>query len=119
MRRMVVLPEPLGPRSPMTSPGFTAREKPSTARRGPYHLVIPSATIAAVMVSGAGTGPGRGLRSASRPGPRHMRRRPRGLLVEVRGLLHRLVGVGVVGREEIGLLPRLHLADPLVGVEDP
>ena len=39
IRRIVVFPEPLGPRSPMTSPASTSRETPSTASRGPYHLV--------------------------------------------------------------------------------
>src|SRR5262245_8076152 len=67
MRRIVVLPEPLGPRSPMTSPRFTVRQTPSTARRGPYHLVRPSATMAAVML---GEGAARlGADQARSPGP--------------------------------------------------
>src|SRR5438067_10038791 len=46
---MVVLPEPLGPRRPTISPGPTARETRSTARRGPYHLVSCSAAMTAVV----------------------------------------------------------------------
>ena len=46
---MVVLPDPLGPRRPMTSPAPTVKETPSTARRGPYHLVIWFATMTCVM----------------------------------------------------------------------
>src|SRR5215204_4265084 len=41
MRSVVVLPAPLGPRKPYTSPRRTVRRTPSTARRSPYRLVSP------------------------------------------------------------------------------
>src|SRR5262245_27665888 len=39
MRRAVVLPEPLGPSSPNTSPDATDRVRSSRARKRPYSLV--------------------------------------------------------------------------------
>src|SRR5437763_16507474 len=45
MRKIVVLPEPFGPSSPMISPASTARDIRSTARRGPYHFVSWSAAM--------------------------------------------------------------------------
>src|SRR5258707_15751819 len=39
MRKIVLLPEPLGPSRPTISPGSIAKETSATARRGPYHLV--------------------------------------------------------------------------------
>src|SRR5829696_336538 len=41
MRSVVVLPAPLGPRKPYTSPRRTVRRTPSTAKRSPYRLVRP------------------------------------------------------------------------------
>src|SRR5437763_2994251 len=35
---MVLLPEPLGPSSPTTSPSAMENDTSRTARRGPYHL---------------------------------------------------------------------------------
>ena len=46
MQRMVVLlPEPLGPRNPVTTPGSTVNDKLSTATVDPYFLVRPSTVI--------------------------------------------------------------------------
>src|ERR671934_2704972 len=45
MRKIVVLPDPLGPRSPMISPESTASDTRSTARRRPYHFVSCSAAM--------------------------------------------------------------------------
>src|SRR5260370_12399118 len=39
MRKIVLLPEPLGPSRPTISPCSIAKETSVTARRGPYHLV--------------------------------------------------------------------------------
>src|SRR5271163_2377008 len=39
MRKIVLLPEPLGPSRPTTSPCSMAKDTSVTARRGPYHLV--------------------------------------------------------------------------------
>ena len=44
MRRVVVLPAPLGPRKPVTSPGSTANDTSVTARTGPKRLVSPTAS---------------------------------------------------------------------------
>ena len=41
MRRVVVLPEPLGPRKPVTRPGSTVKERSSTASTGPKCLERP------------------------------------------------------------------------------
>ena len=45
MRMVVVLPAPLGPRKPSTSPGWTVKLMLSTAVSGPYCLVSDSALI--------------------------------------------------------------------------
>jgi hypothetical protein len=42
MRRVVVLPEPFGPRNPVTAPGRTCAVSRSTARVAPKRLVSPS-----------------------------------------------------------------------------
>src|SRR5690242_2221864 len=41
MRRVVVLPAPLGPRNPVTRPGRASNDRPSTARTVLYTLVSP------------------------------------------------------------------------------
>src|SRR5258707_8407618 len=61
IRRIVVLPEPFGPSSPMTSPAATSRDTRSTASRGPYHLESWSATMTGGMA-------GSDHRTAGRPG---------------------------------------------------
>lgn len=38
MRNVVDLPAPLGPRKPVTTPGRTVNDKPSTAVTRPYRL---------------------------------------------------------------------------------
>src|SRR2546428_6706310 len=48
---MVVFPEPLGPRRPMTSPAPTSSDTPSTASLGPYHFVSLSATMMGLMMN--------------------------------------------------------------------
>ena len=45
MRIAVVLPAPLGPRKPVTSPAFASKETSSTAVNGPYFLVNRSTVI--------------------------------------------------------------------------
>src|ERR1035438_8115504 len=42
---VVDLPAPLGPRNPVTTPGFTTKLSPSTAALSPYRLVRPSISI--------------------------------------------------------------------------
>src|SRR5277367_5648618 len=49
--RSVVLPEPLGPISPNTSPGDTDNETPLTAVRPPNALVKPSTCSSAAIAS--------------------------------------------------------------------
>jgi hypothetical protein len=44
MRIVVVLPEPFGPRKPVTAPGRTRAVSASTARVAPNRLVSPSKT---------------------------------------------------------------------------
>jgi len=45
MRIVVVLPAPLGPRKPKTSPRPTLKSTASTARRSPNRLVSPRASM--------------------------------------------------------------------------
>src|SRR5207244_11806099 len=51
IRRMVVFPEPLGPRRPMPSPPPTSSDTPSTASLGPNHFVSLSATMRELMTN--------------------------------------------------------------------
>src|SRR5580658_6941095 len=44
-RRVVVLPAPLGPTKPMTSPERTEKDKSFTAVKSPYNLVNPATSI--------------------------------------------------------------------------
>src|SRR6478736_617978 len=94
MRRMVVLPDPFGPSSPMTSRWPTSKETSSTARWGPYRLLRPSSETTAMAA-----------------------RRGRTSVVEFRCLLHRLEGVRIMGGEEVRLLRGHLVANPLVGAE--
>src|SRR5512142_3394094 len=45
MRMVVDLPDPFGPRKPVTTPGRTLNVSESTASFGPYRLVSPCASI--------------------------------------------------------------------------
>ena len=45
MRMVVDLPEPLGPRKPVTTPGETVKLRSSTATVFPYRFVSPRVTI--------------------------------------------------------------------------
>src|SRR6201995_3805973 len=45
IRMVVDLPDPLGPRNPVTVPGFPSNVSPSTATVGPYRLVRPRTSI--------------------------------------------------------------------------
>src|ERR1700691_3695029 len=45
MRSVVVLPDPLGPRKPVTRPGSTVNDRSSTARTGPKCLESPRISI--------------------------------------------------------------------------
>src|SRR3954468_19086438 len=49
MRMVVDLPAPLGPRKPVTVPGFTTKSSPSTAVFSPYFLVSCRASIIRVL----------------------------------------------------------------------
>jgi hypothetical protein len=51
IRIEVDLPAPLGPRNPVTLPGWTTNERSSTARVGPYRLVSPCSSIMRVAPS--------------------------------------------------------------------
>src|SRR5215470_119725 len=115
MRRIVVFPDPLGPRRPRTSPALTVKETPSRARRAPYHLVSCSATRT--------SGMRRKVRRPARRGGQPALARQSGattwrLLQEVRRVLHGLERVRVVRREEVGVLAGLHLTDEVVGAQD-
>src|SRR4051812_12135093 len=44
IRRVVVLPAPLGPRKPVTRPGSTVKDRSLTAARSPYCLVSRETT---------------------------------------------------------------------------
>src|SRR5690242_2774174 len=50
IRMVVDLPAPLGPRKPVTLPGFTSNDRLSTATVAPYLLVRPCASIIAVLL---------------------------------------------------------------------
>src|SRR5271154_6454999 len=52
MRRVVVLPEPLGPRKPVTRPGSTANERLAPARTGPKGFARPLIPIGSPRVVG-------------------------------------------------------------------
>src|SRR3954471_896802 len=52
MRSIVVLPAPLGPSTPYTSPGATWSETSSTARTEPNDFVTPCASTASGSVMG-------------------------------------------------------------------
>src|SRR4051794_26839266 len=52
MRMVVDLPAPLGPRKPVTGPGFTTKSSPSTAVFSPYFLVSCRASIIRVLSVG-------------------------------------------------------------------
>jgi hypothetical protein len=45
MRMVVDLPEPFGPRKPVTTPGATSKVSPSTAVTDPYCLVSECVVI--------------------------------------------------------------------------
>jgi hypothetical protein len=47
MRRVVVLPAPFGPRNPVTVPGASSNESPSTATSFPKRFVSASAVTTA------------------------------------------------------------------------
>src|SRR5258707_6018087 len=57
-RRVVVLPAPLGPTRPRTSPGWTEKDTSLTATNSPYNLVNESTSIMSVLGSLAVAGPG-------------------------------------------------------------
>src|SRR5271155_2864734 len=54
MRRVVVLPEPLGPRKPVTRPGSTVNDRSSTARTDPKLLESPRISIGSPRVVAPG-----------------------------------------------------------------
>jgi hypothetical protein len=54
-RIVVVLPDPLGPRKPVTPPGSMVTVRSSTATRLRYRLVRPSSAITRVSMANAGS----------------------------------------------------------------
>ncbi len=63
MRSVVVLPEPLGPRKPVTLPGATSNLRSSTARTGPKCLDSPRISMADAMSDGTPWGLPRTVKS--------------------------------------------------------
>ena len=51
-RMVVVLPAPLGPRNPVTRPGWQTKSMLSTAVNAPYFLVSPSTLIMTPILPG-------------------------------------------------------------------
>src|SRR5712691_1948462 len=116
IRRMVVFPEPLGPRRPMTSPPPTSSDTPSTASLGPNHFVSLSATMRELMTND----PARERRGGvTAPALALLGGRETPLLPVLRRVLHRLPRVRVVRGKVVGVLPGLHLADEVVRAQDP
>ena len=79
-RIVVVLPEPLGPRKPVTRPGSTVTVRSSTATRAPYRFVRPADLDHAVSMASADLPRSEGAPSARRRRQRLIRpsrRRPR------------------------------------------
>ena len=74
-RSVVVLPAPLGPTSPITSPGCTSKSSSFTATNSPYSFVSASTWI----IQRGPSGKGRGSQSAgyARSAVRNLRRRLR------------------------------------------
>src|ERR1700743_3358515 len=62
---MVLLPEPLGPSSPTTSPSATQNDTSRTARRGPYHLTRFCTSTTGALIEGLS-----GVRPDHPPAPR-------------------------------------------------
>ena len=54
IRIVVDFPAPLGPRNPVTRPGWAVKVTSSTAVKCPYFLVSPSTVIMAALLSGSG-----------------------------------------------------------------
>src|SRR6266702_1038629 len=70
IRSVVVLPAPLGPRNPVTRPGKTSNDTPSTAVTGPTRLTSPriSIILPAPAAHGWRREAGRGRSRRCRPG---------------------------------------------------
>src|ERR1700733_5032565 len=68
-RSVVVLPAPLGPTSPMTSPGATRNDRSSTATTSPYSLVSPLTSITRVIYTYGRPAPGAPGLGESPPSP--------------------------------------------------
>src|SRR5580704_13726908 len=66
MRKIVLLPDPLGPSRPTISPGSIANETSVTARRGPYHFVTCCASTTADIKTHKTQMPEAGLRNPDR-----------------------------------------------------
>ncbi len=66
---MVVLPDPLGPRKPVTRPGATSKLSPSTARRAPNSLERPWTSMADGMPDGTPAATPNHVMSARRHAP--------------------------------------------------
>jgi hypothetical protein len=69
MRMVVVLPAPLGPRKPKTSPTSTPKESPSRARREPYSFERSLVSTILMALPAPRTLRGRELPPERQPGP--------------------------------------------------
>ena len=82
MRKLVVLPAPLGPSRPTTSPWSTSKSTPLTTWRRPYHFSNPRTSRSgmarsSLIAAGAGCNSGPGVLTRSRrPQPRQASANP-------------------------------------------
>src|SRR5947209_1127210 len=119
---MVLLPEPLGPSKPTTSPCSIAKETLFTARRGPYHFVTCCASTT-VDISLQGPDGAQRFRAANHPNAIPGARpgswsypRTRSLVIFGRVLVS-FVNVRIVRVNDVASLGVMHSLHPRIGVE--
>src|SRR5437764_13195723 len=112
MRKIVLFPEPFGPRSPTTSPAPTENETSRTASRGPYRFTrFSTRTMGELMVRAAHpVGSDRAHRHSVPP-------LPAVLFVIFRRMLVRFEYVRIVGVDHVRTLTVLQSSDPGIGIE--
>ena len=59
IRKVVVFPEPDGPRSEKNSPGATSRSMPASAVTAPWRLTMPASETEAALIAGRRPSPRR------------------------------------------------------------
>src|SRR5690242_17454712 len=124
MRKIVLLPEPLGPSRPTISPCSIVKETSVTARRGPYHLVTccasTSGDISFQNLEAANDREQRTSRTQSRArGPgfgNYSRCAIRSLVIFGRVLMS-LVNVRIVRVDDVAAFGIVDPPDPGIGVE--